>query len=171
MTYSVSAPRTLALGFALVVSALLLGSFAESAEAAKTVKKTDAALTVQSVLVETNKARTAAGLPALTSNSLLNSSAQTKANDMAKNNYFAHNAQSGAKFWTLIDAVGYKYMHAGENLGLKFATAPGLLKAWLNSPTHRANIMNANYDEIGIGIAYGSNGSSYVTAHYGSTTY
>lgn len=75
---------------------------------------------------------------------------------MAAKGYFAHVSPSGATPWTWFKAVNYYYYDAGENLAQGFWDDQGLNTAWMNSPTHRANILNSVYTKVGIGIALGT---------------
>jgi hypothetical protein len=114
------------------------------------------AITTSTVISLANQARVEGGLAALTPNSLLTSAAQAKANDMLAKQYFAHNTPSGDTPWTFIKATGYSYLTAGENLAIDFTEAESVQTAWMNSPGHRANIMNKAFQEIGIGISKGT---------------
>lgn len=121
----------------------------------------------------TNTERTARGLGALAVNGVLNQAAQAKANDMAANNYWSHNSPSGATPWTFIQNAGYSYLSAGENLAYGFSTSAETIVGWMNSPSHRDNILNAGFKEVGFGIAnaenYQSNGpQTIVVAMYAS---
>lgn len=110
-----------------------------------------------SVLVdETNDNRLTEKLGKLTTNPVLEKAAQLKADDMAAKGYFAHNAPDGKTPWYWFDQVGYDYAAAGENLAVNFTDSKDVTSAWLASPTHRANIMNANYTEVGIATAKGT---------------
>ncbi len=91
----------------------------------------------------------------LTRNVLLDKAAELKAEHMAKNNYFAHYSPEGISPWYWFDQVSYQYAHAGENLAVHFTDSDAVVEAWMNSPTHRANIVNSNYTEIGVGTAKG----------------
>lgn len=103
----------------------------------------------------TNKARASEGQAALTRNPLLDEAARLKAEDMAKNGYFAHWSPTGLSPWYWFEEAGYTYVHAGENLAVHFTDSGEVVEAWLDSPTHRANILSGNYSEIGIGTAEG----------------
>jgi uncharacterized protein YkwD len=105
------------------------------------------------IVAETNEARAEEGLPALTINEKLTVAAQLKADDMVANKYFAHYSPAGVTPWHWFDVAGYNYIEAGENLASGFTKTDKLMNAWLNSPTHRANIMGAQFEEIGIGVA------------------
>lgn len=113
------------------------------------------AITPATVVSLANAARVDGGLQELKVNSVLNSAAQSKANDMLAKQYFAHNTPSGDTPWTFIKAAGYNYITAGENLAIDFTEAESVQTAWMNSPGHRANIMNKAFQEIGIGISKG----------------
>jgi len=114
-------------------------------------------LIVATTLVDgTNAARSADGLSPLHENALLDAAAQEKANDMVKNNYFAHTSPSGLSPWYWFENVGYNFTSAGENLAVNFSESSDVTAAWMNSPEHRANIMNAGYTEIGMATAQGT---------------
>lgn len=103
----------------------------------------------------TNQERADNNVPPLTENSLLNQAAKMKAEDMATRGYFAHNSPDGKTPWYWLEQVGYSYGMAGENLAVNFFESSDVAKAWMNSPTHRANIVKKDYTEIGIGVANG----------------
>src|SRR3989344_2881588 len=103
----------------------------------------------------TNDARAENNLPALTENSLLDEAARLKAEDMAARGYFAHTSPDGKSPWYWFNQVNYRYSLAGENLAVNFFESEDVARAWMNSPTHRANIVKKDYTEIGIGVANG----------------
>ncbi len=128
-------------------------------------------ITYQKVLDQTNNERKNAGLEPLQYNTVLTQSAQKKADDMFKNNYWAHSSPEGKTPWTFFDAVGYKYSVAGENLAKDFYDTDSLVKAWMNSPTHKANIIHPKYKEIGIAVVNGTLGgikTTLVVQHFGT---
>ena len=100
----------------------------------------------------TNQERQKFNLAALNENPLLDRAAYLKALDMVKNGYFDHNSPGGTKPWYWFDQSGYDYKYAGENLAIGFTDSGAVNNAWIASPTHRANILNRNYREIGIAI-------------------
>ncbi len=109
-----------------------------------------------SVLVElTNGDRGQNRIAALAVNPLLEQAAQLKAQDMAQKSYFAHTSPSGLTPWVWLQKVGYKYSGAGENLAVNFSDSSDIESAWMNSPTHRANILDNRFSEIGIATAKG----------------
>ncbi len=103
----------------------------------------------------TNESREEAGLKPLTVNPLLTQAAQLKAEDMAKNSYYAHVGPDGKSMLHWLNAVGYKYLNAGENLVIDRDTSEAAVDAWMQSQTHRQNILRPQFTEIGIGVAKG----------------
>lgn len=104
----------------------------------------------------TNSERGENNLPALTENAILNRAAQMKAEDMAKKSYFAHTSPEGITPWYWLEKAGYSYLYAGENLAINFIDSEDVTEAWMNSPTHRANIIHGAYTEVGTGVAVGT---------------
>jgi len=103
----------------------------------------------------TNEERKADHLLALNTNPILDKAAQMKAEDMAEKGYFAHTSPEGLTPWYWLKQVGYKYQYAGENLAINFTDSKDVTNAWMNSPTHKANIVKDKYTEVGTGIATG----------------
>ena len=128
-------------------------------------------ITVQKVLDQTNIQRQNNGLAPLKYNSVLSESATNKANDMFAKNYWAHTSPSGTTPWDFFKAVDYSYSVAGENLARDFYDTESLMNGWMNSPTHKANIVNTKYQEIGIGVVNGTLGgikTTLVVQHFGA---
>jgi len=111
-----------------------------------------------------NSERTYYGLPPLKVDSKLTSAAKTKTTDMLSRNYFEHFAY-GLTPWDFIKSAEYNYLYAGENLAMDFQTAEGTVKAWMNSPLHRANILNPDYSDMGIGVVKGAYTEADGSAH------
>jgi uncharacterized protein YkwD len=110
---------------------------------------------VSDYLAATNAARRASGLVELAQNSALNEAAARKLEDMRQNGYWAHYRPSDQKApWDFMRESGYGYRVAGENLARGFSTVEGITKAWLASPTHRANLLSDKYTEVGFANAY-----------------
>lgn len=107
------------------------------------------------VVEETNDERADGAIGPLLRNTTLDRAAQRKAEHMAELGYFAHYAPDGTSPWHWFRSVNYPFVHAGENLAVHFNDSQAVVEAWMDSPTHRANIMNGNYTEIGIGVAEG----------------
>jgi hypothetical protein len=104
----------------------------------------------------TNEKRTQAGLLPLSLNSTLSQAAQAKGADMLNKGYWAHVAPDGTQPWTFFTNFGYKYRYAGENLARDFSSAPSAVEAWMNSPSHKENLLSSKYKEIGIGVVEGN---------------
>ena len=108
------------------------------------------------VIVElTNEERSDGALDSLQRSVVLDAAAKMKAEHMARNEYFAHNSPDGITPWYWFGQAGYNFLHAGENLAIHFTDSGDVVEAWMDSPTHRANIMSGNYVQIGVGTAEG----------------
>lgn len=108
------------------------------------------------VLAATNAERAKNGLSALVYNDKLSQAAVTKANYMFAKQFWAHTAPDGTEPWFFIRQAGYSYKVAGENLARDFSDTDSMMAAWMASPTHRANIVNTRYNDIGIGVVDGT---------------
>lgn len=95
------------------------------------------------------------GLEDLELNEKLSKAAQEKANNMFQSNYWAHFAPDGTTPWKFIVDQNYEYIYAGENLARGYTTSRDAVDAWMNSPTHKANILSAKYEDMGFGILEG----------------
>ncbi len=112
-------------------------------------------ITVQEVIDKVNVERQKVGLAPIQENGQLNKAATAKAQNMFEENYWAHFSPSGKDPWGFITSSGYRFSYAGENLARNFYTSDEVVKAWMNSPTHRANLLNPNYQEVGIAVVDG----------------
>lgn len=108
------------------------------------------------VFALTNESRAEAKVVTLKRNAKLDAAANLKAQDMFADGYFAHTAPDGTKPWAFLDRSGYKYVAAGENLAIDFTDADAMHAAFLASPSHRANILNSRYEEMGIAVVEGT---------------
>jgi uncharacterized protein YkwD len=109
-------------------------------------------LSLDEIMTLVNADRTKQGLPGLTLNSTLNLAALAKAEDMLANHYFAHTSPKGLNPWYWIKALGYNYAYAGENLALGYSSAEDLEASWMNSASHRANILSPNFSDMGLAV-------------------
>lgn len=112
---------------------------------------TNASASVQKVLELVNKERTNAGLKPLSLNSELSKMALAKAQDMSDNNYFDHQSPTYGSPFDMMKAFGISYNTAGENIAKGQSSPEEVMNQWMNSPGHRANILNSSFTEIGIG--------------------
>ena len=107
------------------------------------------------LLVSVNQQRIENGLPPLKVDEKLSLAAGFKAQDMFSKNYWAHFAPDGTTPWLFIDQAGYKYSYAGENLARDFAVSGQVIDAWMKSPTHRKNILDSRYKDVGFAVING----------------
>lgn len=124
------------------------------------------------VLVDlANQSRVQNHVQPLTRNKKLDYAASLKADDMIKNKYFAHFSPDGTTPWYFITQAGYNFLYAGENLAINFTDSNDVENAWMNSPTHRDNLLNINYKDLGIATKEGLyNGvdTIYIVQMFGS---
>ncbi|WAL58803.1 CAP domain-containing protein [Thermocoleostomius sinensis] len=117
---------------------------------------------VNQVLELTNQFRAQNGLAPLKLNSELNAAAQAHSQDMAQNDYFSHTGKNGSKPWDRAKVVGYEARSMGENIAAGQTTPEAVVQGWINSPGHRANLLNPNYTELGVGYFYLENDTGSV---------
>lgn len=113
----------------------------------------------------TNAERAKTGAAALRVNSDLTRLARMKSQDMVRLNYFSHQSPTYGSPFDMMKANGITYMYAGENIA-NYPSADGAMQGWMNSPGHRANILNPNFTEIGVGGAAKGNGNSIYTQEF-----
>lgn len=110
------------------------------------------ALSTEEVVSLTNQSRTTESLPRLSPQAELTRSAEAKLAHMQEHNYWDHYAPDGSTPWDFMRSTDYSYSIAGENLARGFSSATAMQQAWMNSPEHRANIMRAGYQDIGVAV-------------------
>jgi hypothetical protein len=111
----------------------------------------------------TNVERMSHGLSPLQEHSQLDLAAAHKASDMFARDYWAHVSPVGTQPWFFITDAGYSYRYAGENLARDFQDAPSVIKGWMDSPSHRDNLLNARYQDIGVAVVDGKLGGRETT--------
>ncbi|OXY91317.1 sigma-70 family RNA polymerase sigma factor [Streptomyces diastatochromogenes] len=114
--------------------------------------------TVTQVVALVNKERAAAGCGPLTEDPQLEKAAQGHSDDMAARNFFDHTNPDGADPGQRITAAGYRWSTYGENIAQGQQTPQAVMDSWMNSPGHRANILNCSFKDIGVGVHKGSGG-------------
>ncbi len=115
------------------------------------------------VLSLCNAERAKNGLPALTMNWELARVARYKSEDMIAKKYFSHDSPTYGSPFDMMKSFNIKYSYAGENIAYGQKTAAEVVKAWMNSSGHRANILSKNFTQLGVGYAKSSNGTAYWT--------
>ena len=161
----------LALTAAAIVAIQLVGYVSQTHAAPGHVLAYATDINTSELFTLTNQERADNGLPALHLDNRLNTSATLKANDMFANNYWAHVSPSGVQPWYWFGQAGYSYSYAGENLAKDFDTSSGVMDGWMNSPGHRANILNPNYTDIGFAVENGTlvgGQTTLVVQHFGT---
>jgi len=109
-----------------------------------------------------NQTRESLGMQPLTENEQLNQAARLKAENMIQNQYFDHTSPSGISPWHWFKSAGYNYKYAGENLAIGFYESEEVYNAWLNSPSHKENIVNPKYTEVGTAVVSGFGGTNTI---------
>lgn len=140
----------------LTASALVISIFLLTSLDKILIQSNQFASVIASVLVDlTNGDRHSNDLGGLTVSPVLVAAAEAKAADMVAKGYFAHTSPEGLDPWYWFEKVGYEYAYAGENLAVDFTDSGDVVRAWMNSPLHRDNLLNEHYTEIGIATASG----------------
>jgi uncharacterized protein YkwD len=114
-----------------------------------------------------NSERAKAGCRAVRSNSALQRAAQRHSADMAAKNYFSHTSKDGRTFADRIRAAGYGGGTIGENIAAGQSTASAVMRSWMASSGHRANILNCAFTAMGVGYAKGGSYGRYWTQDLG----
>lgn len=129
-------------------------------------------LSTEKLVQMTNQQREKNQLAPLQLNESLSKAAGMKAEYMLANNFWAHNGPDGTTPWHFFKQVGYPYTYAGENLARGFTDSSDVMTAWMNSPTHRENILSPNYEEVGFAIKKGTllgEDTTLIVEMFGST--
>ncbi|MGB7085493.1 MAG: CAP domain-containing protein [Phormidesmis sp.] len=103
------------------------------------------------VLKLTNQFRAKNNLPPLKSNGELTQTAQTYSETMARQDFFSHTGKDGSKPWDRAKDAGYTARYMGENIAAGYQSPAQVVEGWINSPGHRANLLNSNFTELGVG--------------------
>jgi uncharacterized protein YkwD len=150
----------LALVPAALLGAVVVASPAEAAVPTTVQLQTD-------ILTATNRARAKAGCPQLRWDTNLARAARNHSAWMARTRTFSHVGSGNSSFVTRVKAAGYTAPQA-ENIAWGYRTGAQVVTSWMNSPAHRANILNCKAKAVGVGAAYATNGNPYYTQEFGS---
>lgn len=124
-------------------------------DAQKTDERQAEMTQAEAVLKLVNAERAKAGLQPLTLSDKLTNIAYKKAKDMADKNYFSHQSPTYGSPFDMLKQFGVSYSYAGENIAAGQKSAEEVMNSWMNSSGHRANILNKNYTQIGVGFYRG----------------
>lgn len=120
----------------------------------------------EQVITIVNAERAITGCNPLTINNMLVTAAQGHSQDMAQNDFFSHNGSNGSSPWDRMEAAGYSFSAAGENIAAGQETPEDVMTSWMNSSGHRANILNCNFEDIGVGYVYLENDTGETNYHH-----
>lgn len=131
-------------------------------------------ITIENLLTAHNEYRQDSGVGLLRLNSLLNESAKKKAEVMVATQCWSHYCPPGKSPWDFFDDAQYDYIYAGENLAEGYYSIDNLMQAWINSKTHRDNIVKSEFTEVGFSIIYSdylnNPNNLLVVVHFGSSS-
>ncbi|MFJ3624385.1 CAP domain-containing protein [Streptomyces iakyrus] len=119
------------------------------------------------VLALVNTERAAAGCSPVTANDRLTRAADDYSDVMASSGVMSHTGPDGSTMTTRVEAAGYRWSTLGENIARGQADAASVMKSWMNSPGHRANILNCSFKELGVGVHFGD-GGPWWTQNFGT---
>ncbi len=140
------------LSFVLLAFFALFNALRFFPNLADKVLGSDSNISIDGLLEKTNQERQKAGLSNLVLNKELNQAALAKAQDMFNDQYWAHTAPDGKQAWDFIKEAKYVYKYAGENLARDFNNDSEVVEAWMNSPSHRDNIVNEEFTQMGLAV-------------------
>ena len=121
---------------------------------------------VQQVVELVNNERAQVGCSPLNVSAQLTAAAQGHSEDMALNDYVKHNSEDGRTPWDRIKATGYDFSTAGENIAAGYETPEAVMAGWMSSDGHRSNILNCEFEDIGVGYYYLANDTGDYNYHY-----
>ncbi|PIR80324.1 MAG: hypothetical protein COU25_00870 [Candidatus Levybacteria bacterium CG10_big_fil_rev_8_21_14_0_10_35_13] len=113
-------------------------------------------ISIEQLLILTNQKRQENGLSPLKLDSQLMQAAMGKGSDMFSKNYWAHISPDGTTPWVFIKNAGYGYVYAGENLARGYSNSEDVVNAWMNSPSHRDNVLSSKYEDVGFAVVSGN---------------
>lgn len=122
----------------------------------------------EEIFTATNNERAKNGLKPFNRNSTANGYARSKSLEMLNLNYFDHNSPNNGTIMDIAKRDGWKYSRIGENIytmsgyAANDVNGTSITNGWMNSPGHRANILNSSFTDIGIGVTF-RNGKAYAT--------
>ena len=120
----------------------------------------------EQVVALVNQERAGAGCPPLAIDERLVAAAQGHSEDMAANDFFSHTGSDGSEPWERMEAAGYDWSRAAENIAAGYPTPEEVVAAWMNSMGHRNNILNCALVDTGVGYVYLADDGGSVNYHH-----
>lgn len=158
-------------GLVVILLAVIVAQFVGQSEFFSNVLGVESRVTIAALLNDTNNERQKVGEKPLELNAQLSNAAYLKARDMLEHQYWDHTSPQGVSPWKWVSDAQYNYAYAGENLARNFMTSAEAVRAWMESPGHRANILKQEYRDVGFatitGTLHGRN-VSLIVAMYGT---
>ncbi|AOH55152.1 transporter [Peribacillus muralis] len=145
---------------------IIVGQTIDLPNVQQTAKQQNDQTVEQQILRLVNEERSKAGLPNVEMDTSLSKTATLKSEDMRDHDYFNHTSPTYGSPFDMMKAFGITYKYAGENIAAGQPSSESVMKSWMNSPGHKANILNKNYTHIGIGHATGGKYSHYWTQQF-----
>jgi len=157
-------------GLSIVLAFMVMGHMLYNIGTGGSVLGARTTMTDAQLLTATNTEREKYGFEKLGLNDKLAQAAALKAQDMFEKQYWAHESPDGVTPWHWIQQTEYGYDYAGENLAKNFHTAESTVTAWMASSEHRANLLSAQYSDVGFAVVEGmldGQATTLVVALYG----
>jgi uncharacterized protein YkwD len=122
----------------------------------------------QQILDLVNQERAKVGADPLSINEQLDQAADLHSQDQANMNTMSHTGSNGSDFGTRLQGEGYQFSTAGENVAYGYEDAEAVVAGWIDSPGHYENMVNPDFEEIGIGYGTSGDGTAYWTQDFGA---
>jgi uncharacterized protein YkwD len=122
----------------------------------------------QQILDLVNQERAKVGADPLRINAQLDQAADLHTQDQANMDKMSHTGSNGSTMSERIQDAGYQYSTAGENVAAGYSDAEAVVDGWMGSSRHRANILNDNFDDLGVGYGVSDDGTAYWTQNFGA---
>lgn len=122
----------------------------------------------QEILNLVNEERAKVGADPLQIDQQLDQSADLHSQDQANMNTMSHTGSNGSDIGSRVQDTGYQYSTVGENVAYGYPDAEAVMAGWMESDGHRENILNPDFEDLGVGYSVGSDGSAYWTQNFGA---
>jgi uncharacterized protein YkwD len=122
----------------------------------------------QQILNLVNEERAKVGADPLQINEQLDQAADLHSQDQASINTMSHTGSNGSDMGSRVQDTGYQYSTAGENVAAGYPDAEAVMAGWMGSDGHRENILDPNFEDLGVGYSVGDDGNAYWTQNFGA---